>query len=424
MLKNYFKIAMAVLRRRKFFTFISLFGISLTLTVLLVVTAFFDKVLSPGYPDFNRSRSLHISKAAIKNTKEGWYNGSSASFHLLMNYVSKMKTPEKVSIYTFSNSTNAYVGNKKLSLDYKFTDAVFWEVANFKFLEGKPFLSADVSTAQKVAVISQHTKERYFDNQDQVTGKFIELDNVKYRVIGVVKTVPQTNKNFHSDIYLPYSVSKTHTRNIGKRGQEKLSVQDSYLGSFGAVILAKSESDLPAVRKELNHLLAKLFKPQDGYDKLYLHADTSTEALARNIFGGDDSTGISKMLGIVGLAILLFLLLPAINLVNINVTRIMERSSEIGVRKAFGASSRTLVYQFVVENVILTIIGGLIGTVLAMIVIYLYNESDMQPGIELYLNYRVLGFGLLLCLLFGLLSGVYPAWRMSKLHVVHALKAQ
>ncbi|RYE38804.1 MAG: ABC transporter permease, partial [Sphingobacteriales bacterium] len=189
MLKNYFKIAIAVLQRRKFFTFISLFGISLTLTVLLVLTAFFDKVLSPGYPDFNRSRSLHISKAAIKNTKEGWYNGSSASFHLLKNYVSKMETPEKVSIYSFSNSTNAYVGNKKLSLDYKFTDAVFWEVASFKFIEGKPFSLSDVSTAQRVAVISRHTKERYFDKQDQVTGKFIELDNVKYRVVGVVKTV-------------------------------------------------------------------------------------------------------------------------------------------------------------------------------------------------------------------------------------------
>ena len=62
----------------------------------------------------------------------------------------------------------------------------------------------------------------------------------------------------------------------------------------------------------------------------------------------------------IGVFILLVMLLPTLNLININVTRIMERSSEIGVRKAFGASSRTLVYQFIVENIILTLIGGII----------------------------------------------------------------
>ena len=58
---------------------------------------------------------------------------------------------------------------------------------------------------------------------------------------------------------------------------------------------------------------------------------------------------------------LLFITLPTMNLVSINLSRIMERASEIGVRKAFGASSRTLVGQFVMENVVLTVIGGAIG---------------------------------------------------------------
>ena len=59
------------------------------------------------------------------------------------------------------------------------------------------------------------------------------------------------------------------------------------------------------------------------------------------------------------------MLLPTLNLVNINISRIMERASEIGVRKAFGASSRTLVGQFVVENIILTLVGGAFGLVLS-----------------------------------------------------------
>lgn len=424
MLKNYFKIAIAVLRRRKFFTFISLFGISLTLTVLLVITAFFDKMLSPGYPDFNRDRSLHISKVALTNTKEGWYNGSSASFHFLTEYVCKLKSAEKVSIFTFPSSSNAYVSNKKLTLDYKYTDAVFWEVASFEFLEGRAYSAEDVATGQKLAVITKRTKERYFSEEGQVVGKFLELDNVQYRVIGVVKSPPMPNRNFYSDVYMPYTVSKIDYRHIGKPDQVKLSLVDRYMGGFGAVLMAPSETELPKMREELNQVLARVFKPEEGYDKLYVHADTALEAIARNLFGGDESTGIAKTLAIGSFAILLFLLLPAINLININVTRIMERSSEIGVRKAFGASSRTLVYQFIVENIILTIIGGMIGTVLSLIVIYFYNQSDMQPGIDLSLNFRVLGCGLLLCLLFGLLSGVYPAWRMSRLNVVQALKGQ
>ena len=102
----------------------------------------------------------------------------------------------------------------------------------------------------------------------------------------------------------------------------------------------------------------------------------------------------------------------------------MERSSEIGVRKAFGASSRTLVYQFIVENLILTFLGGAIGLVLSVIIIQFINSFHLIANLELTVNFTVLFYSLLVCLVFGLFSGVYPAWRMSKLNVVTALKAQ
>jgi putative ABC transport system permease protein len=424
MLRNYFKIALAVLMRRKFFTFISLFGISLTLTVLLVVTSFFDKMFSANYPDFDRNKSLHISKVAITNTKEGWYNGSSASFHLLETIASTLKTPHRISIFTFSSSSDTYINNKKLSLDYKYTDAAFWEVTKFQFAEGKPYSAEDVRTAQKVAVITERTRDSYFGGEHSVTGKYITLDNVNYLVIGVVKGVPEPNRNYHSDVYLPYTASKNDHRRIGKSGLVKISLVDRYMGGFGAVLVAKSEAQLPEMRKELDQMLKRMFKPEEGYDKLYVHADTPLEAFSRSVVGGDDSPNIGKLIGLGSLLLILFMLLPAINLININITRIMERSSEIGVRKAFGATSRTLVYQFLVENLILTVIGGILGTLLSLIVIYLYNNSGMQADINLMLNYRVLGVGILLCLFFGVLSGVYPAWRMSRLNVVHALKSK
>ena len=98
MLKNYFKIAIAVLKRRKFFTFISLFGISFTLTILIVITAFVDNIASANYPEVNRDRSLYINKLRQKATKiSGQMNGP-ASFYYLDTYVRTLKTPAKVAI--------------------------------------------------------------------------------------------------------------------------------------------------------------------------------------------------------------------------------------------------------------------------------------------------------------------------------------
>ncbi|HSB16442.1 MAG TPA: FtsX-like permease family protein, partial [Bryobacteraceae bacterium] len=119
---------------------------------------------------------------------------------------------------------------------------------------------------------------------------------------------------------------------------------------------------------------------------------------------------------------LLFMLLPTVNLININVSRILERASEIGVRKTFGASSLTLVGQFVMENVLLTLIGGLIGFVLSAVVLRGITAAGILAYAQFQVNYRVFLIGMLMTLFFGLFSGVYPAWRMSRLHPVEALR--
>jgi putative ABC transport system permease protein len=124
----------------------------------------------------------------------------------------------------------------------------------------------------------------------------------------------------------------------------------------------------------------------------------------------------------VAAVVLAFLLLPTINLVSINMSRILERASEIGVRKSFGASSRHLVGQFVLENILLCLLGGLIALVAAAGVLAWINASGIIPNADFKLNYRVFAYGLCLTVFFGLLSGVYPAWRMSRLHPVQALR--
>jgi putative ABC transport system permease protein len=200
MLKNYFKIAIAVLKRRKFFTFISLFGISFTLTILIVLTAFVDNVISPNYPEVNRERSLYISMVRQKDQKNYGQMLGPASFYYLDHYVRGMKTPAKVAISSFFKATNSYVNNRKLVINLKYTNDAFWEVMQFDFVEGKPYTAAQIQNGERVAVISEDTRNSYFGNVPAL-GKYIEADNVQYRVSGVVRTVPATMMVSYADLY-------------------------------------------------------------------------------------------------------------------------------------------------------------------------------------------------------------------------------
>jgi len=408
MLKNYFKIAIAVLKRRKFFTFISLFGISITLTILMVLTAFVDKVVNDDYPDGKRDRSLYVNTMELKGPHD--MNGGALSFYFLDHYARSLKIPVKVAISSGANGTNAYVNNKKISVNYKYTNADFWEVCDFAFLEGKPFSRQQIENGELVTVISQDMKKQYFGDVPSVVGQYIEADNVHYRISGVVKNVPITLYMLYSDIYLPYTVSKEDYKN-----------NKSYMGGYTGILLAPSASDVPAVQKEYEQMITRLPMPGKDFDKIYSHADSFITGYVRT--GNEEKSGIVYGLTAIAVFALLVMLLPTLNLVNINLTRIMERSSEIGVRKAFGASSRTLVYQFLVENLILTILGGGLGVLLSVIILQVINSANLIPNLVLSLNSTVLFIALLICLVFGLLSGVYPAWRMSRMNVVDALKA-
>ena len=407
MLKNYFKIAMAVLKRRKFFTFISLFGISFTLTILMVMTAFIDKVINDNYPDKKRDRLLYIN--SIEQRGKNAMNGGSLSFYFLNHFAGSLKTPVKVAISSGASSTNTYVNNKKITVYYKYTNADFWDVLDFDFLEGKPLSRQQIMNGEHVTVISEDMKKEYFGDLPSVIGKYIEADNVQYKVCGVVKNITVTAYMLYSDIYLPYTVSK------------KDYTSTYYAGDYIGILMAASKDDVPKMQEEYEQMVKRLPMASKEYDKIYSHADSFITAYVRT--GNEEQSGITIAVSAIAIFVLLVMLLPTLNLVNINITRIMERSSEIGVRKAFGASSKTLVYQFIVENLILTFLGGFIGIVLSFIVIQFINSASLIKNLELSLNMTVLAFAFLTCLIFGLLSGVYPAWRMSRLNVVTALKA-
>lgn len=414
MIKNYLKVALAVLARRKFFTFISLFGISITLLVLLVAAAIFDHALAPHSPETRSDRTLGIYQLTMlgpQNTQN-----SEPGYHFLDRWarpLSALPGVERFSIVSTPQTAVSYAGGKKIVSRLRRTDGEFWRIVEPEFLEGGPFTSADDRDARFVAVISETTRDRFFAGRP-ATGRTIEADGQRFRIVGVVRDVPALRFSSTADIWVPTSTSKSR------------SYKDQWMGEFNALILARDRADLPAIKSEFQARLreAERHLPDPKtYKTLATGADTLFESYVRRLSASEDiRPGRAK--AVLFLLMLLFMLLPTLNLVNINLSRILDRASEIGVRKAFGASSRTLVGQFVVENLVLTLLGALAGLVLAAAVLPALNASGFLPYARLALNYRVFFSGLAMAVFFGILSGVYPAWRMSKLHPVQALRGR
>jgi len=411
MLKNYIKIAWKDLQRRKFFTFVSLFGISLTLMVLMVLTAFIDHIFSGNYPEVNRDKCLYVSYATMTSSKWGGSNNGASGFHFINKYVKQMKTPQKIAMASLvPKRVDAFYGDHRLKLFIKTIDANFWEIMAFDFLAGKPFNQQHLADGARVAVISEKTRKGYFGNRKEVLGESIEIGAAKYKIIGVVKGVPITQVLTSADIYIPYTTSTNLKENKDLTSNS----------GFGGILLANDASEFSAIQAEFSALLPKVELPE-GWDGFESAAEPILESFIHSaVISREASTNHFYLF--LGFFIFLFMSLPAINLMNINVSRIMERSSEIGVRKAFGATSSTLVFQFIIENIVITLIGGGIGVLLSIIAINYLNHSGFIPDLALVLNLKVLWISLLFCLFFGLMSGVLPAFRMSKVNVVHALK--
>ena len=414
MLRNYLKIAWKVLGRNKFFTFVSLFGISLTIGILLVVTSLFDDITGAYYPEVNKDRSLYIPMVAIKDAKEESSWQGNGSFHWLNDFVRKMETPEMLAMASNNKLTNTFVGNKKLPLKLKHTCENFWKVHEFEFIEGQAYQLKHIQNQDYVAVITEATRAEYFGPDQKALGKTIETDNVRYKVIGVVRNVSQSRIVTSADLYAPYNTSK---------GDYKKKV---FVGNYTGILLARSKADFPKIKAEYADLVKRVEIPipeewMKDFTVMKSEAMSQIEIPAQGLFWWHDNP-LTLLYLCLSLGMFLFMLLPALNLVNLNSSRILERSSEIGVRKAFGATSSTLAVQFIVENIILTLLGGLIGLLLAFGILKFIEYNQLIQHIELGINLKIFSIAILLCLFFGVLSGVLPAWRMSRIHIVNALK--
>lgn len=315
-----------------------------------------------------------------------------------------------MTFFTPSSEISTFLEEKILKMERKYTDAAFWNVMKFDFTEGGGYTEDQVKYSQPVAVISSSLKEQIFGSAPAV-GKEIEIEQDRYKVIGVIENVSFGRLLSAGDLYLPLSLDKGYQKD------------KSYVGNYLALLVASN----PAARQEMQQEYAAMMDQVENPDpqniaNIVSNADPFLTLIARGEFGNEQDSGLSIFYVVLAIVSFLFILLPTVNLINININRTMERASEIGARKAFGASSVVLVIQFLVENLILTFLCGIIALLIAYTVIEIVNAAEVIRNINLIINYEVFMTGLIVTIVFGLLSGVYPAWRMSRLQPAEALK--
>lgn len=408
---GYIKLALKVLTRRKFFTFISLFGITVTLVVLIVATAILDDAFSPSGPEARFDRALVINRVIQEG--KGSRMTVNPGYGFLTKYVLNLPGIERATAYSDAAQRTLYHGGARIDTRFKRTDANYWQVMQFRFLEGRPFTADEETRGAFVAVITDDLRRKLFGGE-AAAGRAFELDGQRFQVIGVVPAVPQSRMAAYSDIWVPHTTSKSSE------------YRDAFIGSFRGAVLLKDAGDIERVQREFAAVVSRIpvTDPKE-FEHVYATLDTPFQAFANDVTSGlrqfrKSATTVVRVALLI-LAIL-FMSLPALNLVTLNLSRILERASEIGVRKAFGAPRRSLVWQFVLENVILTVIGGLIAYGLANLVLVWINQTGVIPHAQYAPNFRVFVYGMLVAAFFGVFSGAYPAWRMSRLDPVTALR--
>jgi putative ABC transport system permease protein len=407
MLRNYLLTAWNVFMRRKLFTAINLLCIVLTLVVLMVITALLENAFYPRGVEGKSDRFLQVMMMDAKGPHA--HINSPLGYKIIEKYLKPMKSVEAVSAVSMPRTVAVYQQGRVNALEMRHTDAEYWRILDFHVLAGRVISADDVAQGRFVAVVNASTARQLFPSGTAL-GQKISVGGQTFEIIGVVEDAMHVNA--FADIWTPVTTSPSSD------------YRQQFSGDFTALLLANSAADLPQLRSEVEQIARTVqFDDPKKITRVQLWADSKLDVFARNILNSRRAdSGAGTLLVTIVVAMLLFMLLPALNLVNLNTGRIMERRSEIGVRKAFGATSAQLVWQLIVENMLLCVAGGAIGLAAARAVLWWLEGSNLIPYLKIDMNLAIFGYGLLLSLLFGLMSGVIPAWKMSRLDPVHALK--
>jgi putative ABC transport system permease protein len=307
-----------------------------------------------------------------------------------------------------SSRADVIAGKKDIRTDVSGITAEYLTLRNLDVAEGSFISDADVSARSRVAVLGSSAYEKLFDDDVYAIGQTIKINRIPFRVIGLMEE--KGGSAFGTEdsiIYVPLTTaqSRLYPWWRSRRGGEPL-LSTIYIQAF-------DESAIDQVGDQVSELLRQrhkiAFRDDDDFTVL---KQTDILAIAGDIFGV-----LTVFLGsIAGIS----LVVGGIGIMNIMLVSVTERTREIGIRKAVGAKRRDILVQFLVEALVLSLIGGGIGIALGVIGAQVVASLDEQLQTAVTGDVILLSTGV--SAVVGLLFGIYPAFRAARLNPIDALR--
>ncbi|MCC8171243.1 MAG: ABC transporter permease [Parabacteroides sp.] len=428
MYKIYFKQALQLLKENPFLGILTIVGTVLAICMIMIIVIVYEVRTANYKPETRRDRMLSVKWGTAKPKKEGgdWSSNSRLSTRSIKECFYPLESAEAVTgILHFTNLLATVPGSTEgFKADVTYTDAAFWRVFEFNFLEGQPYVQEEFESGIRKVVISETIARRLYGTKE-VVGKTVELGFVPYTIGGVVKDVPMQAEAAYGNVWAPYT-----TTPLSEDGWA-----EDLLGSMRCYILAPSSADFDAIRREVNQRVEMMNGTlSDLCLDLRGQPDTQFAQLSRR-WAGDESDA-SALIRKYVIIILVLLLVPAFNLSGITLSRMKKRMAELGVRKAFGASQKELFGQILYENFIFTLIGGAVGLALSYFAVVMMKDwllfttiQSLSSGtdttsMKMLFKPMVFVYAFLFCLLINLVSAGIPAWIASRKNIVSSLNQQ
>jgi len=426
MLKNYFKIIIRNLLKRKAFTLINLLGLATGIAVCLLLVLYIQNEL--GYDDF-QERGDQIYRLAMERK----YPGRSAFLGKIPRSIGqavKKEFPEVLESVRVMNNDNGdgikvTVGDKSfVEKEVLTADSNFFRVFTGNFLRG------DINTALEkpgTAVLTASTAKKYFGSVDNAMGKELTIGLFQKCVVsGVCMDWPEKS---HFGFTILTTTSGDNSINVP---------QYVYFGPYTYLLLNKNasaaalEAKLPLiVDKYVSGTIARLFG--EPYDKFIaegngyryflqpikkIHLNSSLEDELR-------PTVSMRTIILFGVIAAFILFLACVNFINLSTALSIERAREVGIRKTFGSRRLELIGQFLSESILFSFTSLLIALLLVYLLVPMLNKI---AGTELLFAYFLTPLRLFSLLAFsiliGIVAGLYPAFVLSSFDPIMVLKGR
>lgn len=413
MIRNYIKITFRNILKNKVFSFINITGLSIGLTAAMLILLYTKDEVSYDKFHANNPNIHRIVSAWMK--PDGSLDHKDGNTGDIQGPKFKEKVPEIEAFVRVQGEFKDVRSNGEIKgYEMLAADSNFFSVFSFPLLSGNPETALQ---KPNTIVISEEMAEKFFNTKDAL-GKVLELKEndkfVPYQVTGVAQKCPQ-NSSIKFDFLLPKFVDAKDLSN----GENWFSFfQNTFVLLHPQADIKKVEAKMKQIYEADSKEAAMMMATQYGEKNkaVYnlqplLEIHLSTDLPAQN--GLMDASNPMFSYILTGIA-LFILLIACINFVNLTVARSLKRAKEIGVRKVVGSSRQQLIWQFLGESFVLSLIAFALAILLVELVLPTFNQlSNKALSLSYLFDVKLVIAYIGIFLTTSLLSGFYPAIMMS-----------